>query len=125
MREDLKAACRPLGLGQRFWWWQQLKKVESLLGPPETVQVLVPVWWRGRRNLAVVTTFRLLLVGAELKQSSSHQGVFALQSISQLSVYAAPPDSARFRLKLGLDLEEFTVTQRGAEFERALRAALP
>ena len=122
VREDLKAAYRRLGLGQRLLLRQQLKKVESMLDPSETTQILAPGQWRGQPIIAVLTTSRLLLARPEQKQPSTHQAVFARSSISQLSVHPCPPKGARFRLKLGLNLEEFTVTQHGAEFERLLRA---
>lgn len=123
VREDLKSAYRRLGLGQRLLLRQQLKKVESMLDPSEATQILAPGQWRGQPIIAVVTTSRLLLVRAQQKQPSSHQAVFPRGSISQLNVHPCPPGGARFRLKLGLNLEEFTITQHGAEFERLLRAS--
>lgn len=125
VREDLQTASRSLGLAQRFLLREQLGRLESLLGPAETMQALAPAWWRGHRSLAVVTTSRLLLVRRELRCSSRNQASFPLRVISQLSVHAAPPHGARFRLAVGLDLEEFSTTGLATELEQSLRAALP
>ena len=80
VRGDLKAACRPLGLGERFVWRQQLRTAESWLDPSETVQALAPGWWRGHRSLAVVTTSRLLLIhpssSSPPPRESSRSGAF-------------------------------------------------
>ncbi|GAA1760774.1 hypothetical protein [Kocuria aegyptia] len=123
MREDLKTARRALGVVQRLLLREHLQRVEQLLDPSETVQVLTPGWWRGHRSLVVVTTSRLLLLRRQLKCSSADHAAYSFRRIGQLSVHAAPPEGARFRITVGLDLEEFSVTGRAAELERALLTA--
>lgn len=123
MREDLKAARRSLGFAQRLMLREQLSRVELLLGSSETVQVMAPGWWRGHRSLVVVTTSRLLLLRRQLKCSTVDHAAFTFRSIAHRSVHASPPEGARFRLSVGLDLQEFSVTSRVAEVERALCAS--
>lgn len=94
-----------------------------MLGPSETVQAMAPGWWRGHRSLIVVTTTRLLLLRRQLRCPSAGHAAFTLGRIGQLSVHATPEEGARFRLSLGLDMEEFSVTCRVAEIERALYAS--
>lgn len=125
MREDLRAASRCLGLFQRLVLREPLRRTEPLMGPSETVQVLAPGWWRGRRSVVVVTTSRLLLVRRQLRWSSADHAAFAFPSIGHLSVHASPPDGARFRLAVGPSHEEFSVNGYVAEIERALRASRP
>lgn len=123
MREDLTAACRPLGLIQRVLLREQLRRAAMLLDPAETVQVLAPGWWRGQRTLVVVTTARLLLVRRESTCATRDQVTYPLRSIGALRVHACPPEGTRFRVSMGLDLEEFSVTRHGDLVERTLRGA--
>jgi hypothetical protein len=88
------------------------------------VQVLAPGWWRGHCSLVAVTTTRVVLVRRAQTCSTFHQASFPLRAIGHLTVHPAPPEGLRFRLTVGLDLEEFTVTGHWSEFERALRASL-
>lgn len=125
MREDLTAACRPLGVIQRVVLRELLRRAESLLEPAETVQVLAPGWWRGRRTLVVVTTSRLLLVRRESKCATRDQVTYPLRRIGALRVHACPPEGVRFRVSMGLDLDEFSVTRHGDRLEHALRGARP
>lgn len=100
---------------------EHLHRAEELLGSSETVQVLTPGWWRGHRSLIVVTTSRLLLLRRRRKCSWADHGAYSFRSIAHLSVHPSPPEGARFRITVGLDLEEFSVTGRVAELERALQ----
>lgn len=124
MRDDLKAAYRALGLMQRFLLREYLGQLEPLLEPAETVQVLTPGWWRAQRCLVVVTTSRLLLLRRRLKCSLANQVIFSLQRITYVSVHPTPPDGARFRLAVGLDVEEFSVAQGVEELRRSLRPTM-
>ncbi|MEB2528519.1 hypothetical protein [Kocuria rosea] len=123
MREDLTAACRLLGVIQRVVLREQLRRAEVLLDPAETVQVLAPGWWRCQRTLVVVTTSRLLLVRRELGCFTRDQVTYPLRGIGTLRVQACPPEGVRFRVSMGLDLEEFSVTRHGDLVEHALRGA--
>ncbi|GAA1753707.1 hypothetical protein [Kocuria aegyptia] len=121
MREDLTAACGPWGVIQRVLLREHLRRAEVLLDPAETVQVVAPGWWRCRRTLVVVTTTRLLLVRRELKFSVLDQGIYPLHSIRALRVHTCPLEGMRFRVSVGLDLEEFSVARHGDLVEHALR----
>lgn len=123
MREDLHAASRALGLVQRVVLREHLRRVEPLMGPSETVRLVAPGWWRGHRSAVVVTTSRLLLVRRKLGVGSLTHAAFTLPSIAHLSVHVSPPEGARFRLGVGRDPEEFSVTRHGTEIGRALLAA--
>lgn len=124
MRTDLTAAYRALGMRQRFVLREYLGRLESLLGPAETVRVLTPGRWRAQRCLVVVTTSRLLLLHRPSKCSSMHQLTFWLQRITHFGVHATPPEGTRFRLAVGLDLEEFSVAGGVEDLERHLREAM-
>lgn len=50
---------------------------------------------------------------------------YPLRGIGFLRVHASPPEGVRFRVSMGLDLEEFSVTGHGDLVEHALRAAMP
>jgi hypothetical protein len=120
--ENPTAVGRSLGVVQRFVLREQLRRLEDFLDPLETVQVMAPGWWRGHRSLVAVTTARVVLVRRALTRSTFHPASFLLRAIEHLNVHPAPPEGLRFRLTVGLDLEEFTVTGHWTEFERALRA---
>ena len=124
MRADLKAACRPLGVVQRFVLREHLWQLESMLGPAETVRIMASGWWRGHRALIAVTSGRLLLVRGTPQYAATADATVALGSISHLSVHASPPCGARFRVGVGLDLEEFSVARHSGPVERALRESL-
>ena len=124
MRADLHAASRCLGLFPRVVLREPLARVPPLLADTETVQALAPVWWRGRQALAVVTNTRLLLVRRPLKCSTTSHAGFSFHRITHLTVHPAPPQGVHVRLLAGLDAEEFSLTHRSTELERALRAAI-
>lgn len=121
MRRDLIAAHGPLGVIEYLWLREHLRRVEALLGAPETVRAMAPAWWRGQRTLVVVTTSRLLLVRRQLNCSTRDHVTYPLHSIGTLRAHACPPEGMRFRVGLGLDLEEFSVIRRGDLVKRALR----
>ena len=121
VREDLAAAGALMGVVQRVLLREHLRRTEVLLDPAETVQVLAPGWWRGRRTLVLVTTSRLLLVRRQLRCSTRHHMTCPLRSIGTLRVHACPPEGVRFRVGVGLGLEEFSVTRHGDLVDRELR----
>lgn len=125
MREDLAMACRFLGVIHRWALRQPLREAESLLVPAETVQVLAPGWWRAQRSLIVVTTSRVLLVRRQVQGSSPHQATYPVGRLEVLRVEVCSPEETRFRVRVGLDLEEFSVTRHGAQVERVLRTPRP
>lgn len=124
MRADIRAARQSLGLLQRFVLREHLWQLEAMLGPAETVRIVAPGWWRGHRALVAVTSGRLLLVRGAPQYAATADIAVELGAISHLSVHASPPCGARFRIGLGLILEEFSVTRHGGPLEQVLREPL-
>ena len=124
MRDDLEAAYRALGLRHRCVFREYLGRLESLLGPAETVRVLTPGRWRAQRCLVVVTTSRLVLLHRPRKCFSMHQLTFWWQRITHFGVPATHPERGRFRLAAGLDPEEFSAARGVDALERNLREAV-
>jgi hypothetical protein len=114
-------ACRSLGFVQRLVLREHLSRVGPLLSDSESVQVMAAGWWRGHRCLVVVTASRLLLLRRQLRCSTANDAAISLRSIEGISVHAIPEGGARFRLAVGLDREEFSVTGPAAKVEGALR----
>lgn len=123
IRTDLHTASRCLGLTQRVLLREHLHRVGALLGAAETVRLLAPARWRSHRAVAVLTDTRLLLVRRPPMCSPTDHASFPFHRITHLTVHPVPPQGARVRIMVGLDLEEFSITGSSPGFENALRDA--